>query len=235
MRPKIRIITAAAVIALLTGGSVAAAEAATSPSATPSGSSSAAASPAPSDGAANARAKAKAATEAESLAGIAQRLHVSVSALEHALADAKQYLGSHGLNKPDPAVCALVAKDLGISTEQARALVDHVFSGRSEQKRPVTPGTPDPQITAALAKVMGIGQDKAAQVLERLDAIASASDHGVSPTDPAFRALAASLGLSADQLGHDIQRMKQSLAASMPAPSSSPNSQAPADAPSPKG
>jgi hypothetical protein len=225
MRHKTRIVTAATALVLLTGAAagVAAAEAGSS-SASPSpatGTSSAKALPDAAD--ANARAKAKAAAQAESLDAIAARLHVTVAQLDQALADAKQYLGTHGLGKPDAAVVALVAKDLGISDGQARSLLDHVFaSGPGFKKVPVKPGTPDPQISAALAKVMGISQDRAASILERLDRIDAASGHGVSVTDPAFQALAASLGLSPQQLSNDLVAMKESLRASMPAPSQSP-------------
>ena len=67
--------------------------------------------------------------------------------------------------------------------------------------------------------LQGIGRSQQAHTLDRIDAV---SGHGVSVTDPAFQALASSLGLSPQQLSNDLVAMKESLRASMPAPSQSP-------------
>lgn len=236
MRPKTRIVTAATAMVLLTGtgagvaAAVGSSSTGSSPSPSPSGS---AAGFLPDGG--NARAKAKEAAQAGSRGAIAARLHVTVAQLDRALADAKRYLGTHGLGKPDDALIALVAKELGVSAGQARTLLDHVFEGGPGfRKAPVKPGTPDPQVSAALAKVMGISQDRAASILERLDQVAAASDDRMTVGNPRFRALAASLGLTPDQFLHDLIATKQALRASMPTPSQSPvpSSDKPSDKPS---
>ncbi|MEZ0067699.1 hypothetical protein ABIA32_003714 [Streptacidiphilus sp. MAP12-20] len=237
MRRRTRIAAATAAVALLTGGTVAAAEAATSPSPSPTASSSASASASvPGDAAAK---KAKAAQQELNFDQLAAKLRVTPAQLDRALADAKQSMGTRGLTKPDAVVYALVAKDLGISEGQARALVEHVFGGDQVGKQGpggklpgVKPGAPDPQIVAALAKVLGVSDAKAAAVLDQLDAVWRTSGRAES-TDPAFRAIAASLGLTPDRLAQDLVQMKESLRASMPSPSGSLSpSDAPSDAPS---
>jgi hypothetical protein len=108
------------------------------------------------------------------------------------------------------------------SPKSPAACVGTAPSDVGKGKQPVVkPGTPDPQISAALARILGVSQARATAVLERLDAISQASGHGVEVTDPGFRSLAASLGLTPSQLSQDLVRMKQALRAAMPAPSGS--------------
>ncbi|MFC1401383.1 MULTISPECIES: hypothetical protein [Streptacidiphilus] len=92
--------------------------------------------------------------------------------------------------------------------------------GPGGKKPMVPPGTPDPQESAALARILGVSRARATAVLERLDVLSRGTAHGVEVTDPGFRSLAASLGLTPTQFNADLMHMKESLSA-VPAPSGS--------------
>ncbi|MFG1806441.1 hypothetical protein [Streptomyces sp. NPDC049040] len=63
---------------------------------------------------------------------------VSAERLERALRDVKQMLGPDGGRVTDPAVVARVAKDLGVSTAKARAILRQFFGG--DEVGPKPPG-----------------------------------------------------------------------------------------------
>ena len=229
MYTRMRMIAAGAAVALLTG-TAASAAAATSGTASPSASSSSSASvvapkPTPSG------TDKGGVTKDQWLAKLAASLHVSVQKLQAALGDAKMTIGKLGGVAPtDPRVVAVVSHDLGISAAKATQLIKEVFGdaapgkggfGKPGGNQP--PGTPDPRISQALAAVLHISVARAEQVLEQLDRIARPGN-GISPTDPQFRALAASLHLTPQQLVDALIQMKQSLAGSMPPPSPAPSS-----------
>lgn len=236
-------LAAGAAVALLTGtaGAAAAATAGTaSPAASGSPSSSALA-PKPSPtGTGSDNGGSKPGNQQEWLAQLAASLHVDVQKLETALIDAKQTIGRLGVAPNDPAIVAVITHDLGISTDQAEHLLTEVFgnvapgkggpgkpgTGTGTGKTPPPPGTPDPKVSQTLAGILHVSDARAAQVLEQLDRIAQPG-RGVSIDDPQFRALAASLHLTPQQLDDALRQMKEDLRASMPSPSDSGKAQVP--------
>jgi hypothetical protein len=241
-------LAAGAAVALLTGTAGAAA-AATTGSASPSAASSSAPAPKPSPTGTD-NGGGKPGNQPEWLAQLAASLHVNVQKLETALIDAKQTIGRLGVAPNDPAVVAVVTHDLGISADQAKHLLTEVFgdvapgkdgsgyggSGKGGPGKPGTgktpppPGTPDPKLSQTLAGILHVSDARAAQVLEQLDRIARPS-RSVSIDDPQFRALAASLHLTPQQLDDALHQMKEDLRASMPSPSDSSSAQAKAPSP----
>ncbi len=250
MQTRMRMLAAGAAVALLTGTAGAAA-AATTGSASPSASSSAPApKPSPTETGTD-NGGGKPGNQPEWLAQLAASLHVNVQKLETALIDAKQTIGRLGVAPNDPAVVAVVTHDLGISADQAKHLLTEVFgdvapgkdgsgyggSGKGGTGKPGTgktpppPGTPDPKLSQTLAGILHVSDTRAAQVLEQLDRIAQPS-RGVSIDDRQFRALAASLHLTPQQLDDALRQMKEDLRASMPSPADSSSAQAKAPSPS---
>lgn len=248
MHTRMRMIAAGAAVALLTG-TAGAAVAATSGTASPAASTS---SPAPKPSPSGTGNGCTSGSQQEWLARLAASFHVTVPSLEAALGDAKQTIGRLGVAPTDPAVVAVVVHDLGISSDQAKQLLTEVFgngpnpgksgsgtgdqgkggSGKGGKGGPGTtppPGTPDPQISHALAGILHVSAARAAQVLEQLDRIAWPS-RSIPTDNPQFRALAASLHLTPQQLADALYQMKQALSASRPSPSStsSPSSKPPA-------
>lgn len=230
MHTRYRLIAAAAAVALITGvagGAAAATTGTASPSASASSSAPASASsasaPAPKPSPTGTGDNGKPGDKQAWLVKLAASLHVSVQKLESALIDAKQTVGRLGVGPFDPAVVAVVSHDLGISTDRAAALLKEVFGnpasggpgkGGNGSKGGNSSG-PDQLIINTLAGILHVSDARAKQVLERLEQI-SEPGHGVSPQDPRFRAIAASLHLTPQQLADALMKMKQTLAASMP-------------------
>lgn len=235
MYTRMRVVAAGAAVALIAGTAGAAAAASTSDAASPatsasnsSSSSSSPSAPAPKPSPTGTGQTGKPGDQW--LVKLAASLHVSVQKLQAALIDAKQTIGRFGVAPTNPAVVSVVSHDLGISRDKATQLIKEVFGdaappgkggpGKPGGKTPPPPRTPDPQVSQTLAGILHISVARAAQVLEQLDRIAP--DRGVSPDDPQFRAIAASLHLTPQQLTDALVQMKQTLAGSMPAPSQSP-------------
>lgn len=240
MQTRMRMLAAGAVVALFTGTAGAAAATATgtaSPSASApkpsSSSSSSSSSPAPKPSPTGSDNGCKSGDKDTWLAKLAAGLHVSVQKLQTALGDAKQTIGRLGVAPTDPAVVAVVEHDLGISADQAKQLLTEVFGngpapgksgpGKPGQpgKTPPPPGTPDQLVVHTLAGILHISDARATQVLEQLDRIAQPG-RGISPGDPQFQAVAASLHLTPQQLSNAVYQLKQALGASRPSPSKSP-------------
>lgn len=217
---RMRMIAAGAAIALLTG------TAGTAAAATPSTASPSASASSPTGTDRGGKPGDKPGDKQAWLAKLAASLHVSVQKLESALVDAKMTIGRLGVAPTDPAVVAVVSHDLGISADKATALLKQVFDngpapGKGKGGDPGKVGVPDALVIHTLAGILHITDARAAQVLDRLNRIAQ-PHHGISPGDPQFRALAASLHITPQQLADAIRQLKQDLAGSMPKPSSSP-------------
>jgi len=234
MHIRMRMIAAGATVALFTGTAGVAAAATTPGAASAStNASSPAAKPVP-PGKGKPGKPGKPGDKDAKLGKIAASLHVSLQKLEAALIDAKQTSGRLGVAPTDPAVVAVVSHDLGISSAKALTVIKEVFDGDTPpgKGKPGKPGgghgVPDPQAVHVLAKILHISDARARQVLEQLDKIDQA-DNGVSPQDPKFKALAASLHLTPQQLMNALIQMKETLGGGSnpgpkpkPTPSSSP-------------
>jgi hypothetical protein len=200
------------------GGTASAASAASS---TPgqAGTSASVAGPAPGD-----KALSKTPGKDTSLDALAKSLHVSTEKLLATLRDVKQLLGRTNDKPLDPAVVALVEHDLGVNADQARALLTKLFGDRGPgsggKKGSAPTAGQEAQFTAALAKALGISESRAAGVVAQLDQLAK-SHGGVSPSDPRFAALAASLHLTSQGLADAIATAKRSLADTLSTPSPS--------------
>jgi hypothetical protein len=151
MRTRLRITAAATAVALLTamGGAAAASTSGASPSASsvaptkpspPKPSPSKPSPPKPSP-------TGKSGSQDALLDKLAASLHVSRARLDDALRDAKQTTARLGVGPLDPAVVAVVAHDLGISTAKARIVLKEVFgnpSGPPDKKTVPPPSKSSP-------------------------------------------------------------------------------------------
>ena len=218
MHTRLRMIAAGAAVALITGAaSAAAASSGSSPSSSASSSGATIVKPSPtaSDG--------KSGDPQFWLNQLAASLHIDPQRLMAALGDAKRTMGQLGVGPQDPRVAAVVAHDLGISTEKAATVVKEVFGTNGPGKGGTPsrgPGIPDQQVISTFAGILHVSQERAAQVLDQLSRIG----RGISLTDPQFVAIAASLHITPQQLSQDLMTLKQDLRASMPTSTASPKS-----------
>ncbi|HZP53899.1 hypothetical protein [Actinocrinis sp.] len=219
MHPRLRMIAASTAVALITGAaSAAAASSGSSPS--PSASSSGpVAKPSPTGSGTPGK-------PANWLNQLAASLHVDPQGLIAALTDAKQTMGQLGVGPTDARVVAVVAHDLGVSTHKATTVLTDVFGANGPGNPGVkSPGPSDPQIVTALAGILHVSQARAAQVFDQLKHIQDGPrGQGIDPNDPRFRAIAASLHITTQQLSQDLMTLKQELRASMPTSTASPKS-----------
>ena len=219
MHSRWRMIAASTAVALITGAAgAAAATSGSSPS--PSASSSGpVAKPSPTGSGTPGK-------PADWLTQLAASLHVDPQRLIAAITDAKQTMGQLGAGPTDARVVAVVAHDLGVSTHEAAAVLTDVFGTNGPGNPGVkSPGPSDPRIVSTLAGILHVSQARAAQVFDQLKHIQdSPRGQGIDPNDPRFRAIAASLHITTDQLSQDLMTLKQDLRASMPTSTASPNS-----------
>jgi hypothetical protein len=218
MQTRMRMIAAGAVVALLTGTAGAAA-ASTGGTASPAASASSSAQKPPPGKGGNPGYK------QPPLAVLAAKLHVSLPKLESALADAKMTIGSLGVAPTDPKVIAVVQHDLGITSAQAKWLVDTVFGNAGQPGGPGGKGgqgnggqgVPEQLVIQTFANVLHISESRAAQAVAQIEHMSRET----ALTDPQFEALAASLHLTPQQLVNAIDQVKQDLAAYSQSSSSS--------------
>lgn len=219
MNARMRMIAAGAAVALITGAASAAAASAGSSS-----------SPSPASGAADVKPSptatgGKTADPQYWIDQLAASLHIDPMRLNAALVDAKQTIGRLGVSPTDPRVVAVVVHDLGISTQQATTVIKAVFGNSGPGKPGPAPGTPDPRLSTTLAGILHVSQARAAQVLEQLGRIQD--DHrgqGIDPNDPQYRAIAASLHITPEQLSQDLMTLKQDIRSTIPTSTASPAS-----------
>lgn len=147
--------------------------------------------------------------QGQSPASIAQKYHVSVASLTAALHDAKETMGRLGVGAQDPAVVAVIVKDLGLSTTSAEALLKDV-TGRAAPGSPKV-GAPDPDVRAekALAQILKISDARATTVLHELQQLGSSPK--AAPGNAQFAAIAASLHLTTAQLNQALVQLKVAL------------------------
>ncbi|WP_344831819.1 hypothetical protein [Actinocorallia longicatena] len=156
------------------------------------------------------------------VAELAKRYGVSEAALERALRDVKVALSDKRRSPADPAIVAKLAGALGISPAEASKLIKEVFvrSGPHGGKGPGKPGGKKEQgprigpevVAKALAEELGIAYDKAVALVADLDGLSR--DHGNSPSDPRFAAIAKKLGLTAQRLEDALRKVKTRLSES---------------------
>ena len=217
MNARMRMIAAGAAVALITGAASAAAASAGSSS-----------SPSASSGATQVK---PSPTETGGKTGdpgfwinrLAASLHVDPQRLNAALADAKETIGRLGVAPLDPRVVAVLAHDLGISTDQATTVIKDVFGTGASGKPGPAPGAPDPRMSSTLAGILHVSQERAAQVLEQLGRIQDDQrGQGIDPNDPQYRAIAASLHITPEQLSQDLLTLKQDIRSTIPTSTASP-------------
>lgn len=217
MNARMRMIAAGAAVALITGAASAAAASAgssSSPSA-PSGVTDVKPSPTATGG--------KSGDPQFWINQLAASLHVDPQRLNAALVDAKETIGRLGVAPLDPRVVAVVAHDLGVSTAQATTVIKDVFGNGTPGKKGPAPGTPDPLLSSTLAGILHVSQARAAQVLEQLGRIQDDQrGQGIDPNDPQYRAIAASLHITPQQLSQDLRTLKQDIRSTMPKSTDSP-------------
>ena len=157
------------------------------------------------------------------IAALARRFQVPQAELEQALGDAKRTLARliEGGQEPtwlDPAVVAVVARDLGVSPARATALLKQLpFVTESESvggSKGVdgSKGAIPPDAAAELAKILHVSEARATAALQRLSGLQARSDQ-VLRTDPGFAAVARSLGVSPQVFENALRTVKQHLAA----------------------
>ncbi|TQS23719.1 hypothetical protein [Microbispora sp. KK1-11] len=154
------------------------------------------------------------------VAAIAAKLGVTTERLDAALVAAKTSLANSAGVTPDAFVAA-VAANLGLPVPQVqdalRPMVAEPAPGRDDQSKPdsmdkkALDGPQDSPFTtdaaaASVAAALGVDQAKAKAALETVVAWGR-----VDPTSKAFGDIAASLGVSADQLNAALSDLKRSL------------------------
>lgn len=218
MNARMRMIAAGAAVALITGAASAAAASAGS-SSSPSASSAGDVKPSPT------ATGGKTGDPGYWINRLAASLHVDPQRLNAALADAKETIGRLGVAPLDPRVVAVLVRDLGISTDQATAVIKDVFGTGASGKPGPAPGAPDPRLSSTLAGILHVSQERAAQVLEQLGRIQDdRRGQGIDPNDPQYRAIAASLHITPEQLSQDLLTLKQDIRSTIPTSTASPAS-----------
>jgi hypothetical protein len=218
MNARMRMIAAGAAVALITGAASAAAASAGS-SSSPSASSAGDVKPSPT------ATGGKTGDPGYWINRLAASLHVDPQRLNAALADAKETIGRLGVAPLDPRVVAVLVRDLGISTDQATTVIKDVFGTGASGKPGPAPGAPDPRLSSTLAGILHVSQERAAQVLEQLGRIQDdRRGQGIDPNDPRYRAIAASLHITPEQLSQDLLTLKQDIRSTIPTSTASPAS-----------
>ena len=220
MRPRMRMIAASTAVALITGAASAAAATSGSTPSPSASSSGAAAKPSPTGTGAPGK-------PADWLDQLAASLHVDPQGLIAALTDAKQTMARLGVGPTDARVVAVVAHDLGVSVHKAATLLTDVFGDNgpgNPGKKQREPGPSDQQVISTLAGILHVSKARAAQVLDQLRNIPDERGRGIDQNDPRFRAIAASLHITTQQLSQDLMTLKQDLRATMPTSTVSPKS-----------
>ncbi|WUH93867.1 hypothetical protein OG900_29630 [Streptomyces sp. NBC_00433] len=157
--------------------------------------------------------------------------------LENALRDVKIALGSTGGKLTDKVV-AIFAKDMGMSTAQARKTLERILGEAGPvPAKPGAPGGRDGKVgkadgkqgkggkegksgkddkggpatvftAAQLAKALGVSQAGAQAALDALQKTATGPKGSVDENSPAFAAVAARLGVTPQQLTKAIVQLK---------------------------
>lgn len=149
--------------------------------------------------------------------------------LENALRDVKTELGKNGGKLTDKVV-AIFAKDMGISTAEARQFLQKIF--RDGVPTPAKPTVhiakkgkggsgdktgPASVFTAAdLAKALGVSTAKAKTALDALQKMATGPRGTVDEKSPAFAAVAAGLGVTPQKLTKAMYELKMAAAEPVP-------------------
>jgi len=149
------------------------------------------------------------ADQGQSPASIAQKYHVSVAGLIAALHDAKETMGRLGVGAQDPAVVAVIVKDLGLSTTSAQALLKDVTGSAAPGSPKIGAPDPDVRTAKALAQILKISDAQATTVLHELQQLGPSPKAG--PGSAQFAAIAASLHLTTAQLNQALVQLKSAL------------------------
>jgi predicted trehalose synthase len=163
-----------------------------------------------------ARAEGSSKTAGTDFAAAAASLGVTVGQLEQALTSAKTSLASLPSPTEDDLITA-VATTLGLPVARVRDALQPMI-GTPGPGGPATKEGDDPQnspflsdaAAASLATALGVDQARAKAALAAVVALAAASD-GIDVGSPVFGEIAASLGVSSDQLRSALAELKQSL------------------------
>ncbi|MFI0899386.1 hypothetical protein [Streptomyces sp. NPDC020983] len=139
------------------------------------------------------------------------------SRLENALRNVKIALGANGGKLTDKVVAGF-AKDMGISTAQARKQLTAIFfeAKPGEGGKPGDEKARFPFTATQLAKVLGVPTAKAQAALDALAKLATGPRGTIDERTPAYAAVAAKLGVSPQQLTKALIQLK--VAAGKPAP-----------------
>jgi hypothetical protein len=159
------------------------------------------------------------------LASLARRYGVTVARLDAALRHVKEQLGANGGNVEDPAVVAGLARDLGLSRQQATRLLAEVFDaagspgkgkpgkggkpGKPGEGKPGKPGDALAAFSAAdLAKLLRVSQARAQAALDAVRTMASGPRGSVDESSARFAAIARQSGVTPKQLADALFTLK---------------------------
>lgn len=171
------------------------------------------------------------------LASLARRYGVTVARLDAALRHVKEQLGANGGNVEDPAVVAGLARDLGLSRQQATRLLAEVFDaagspgkgkpgkggkpGKPGEGKPGKPGKPGKDgkpgkpgdalaafSAADLAKLLRVSQARAQAALDAVRTMASGPRGSVDESSARFAAIARQSGVTPKQLADALFTLK---------------------------
>lgn len=130
---------------------------------------------------------------------MARELGVTPQRLEQALINLKTAIGRNGGNTKDPALVTQFARDLGISTERAKAFLAKLLQGAPTDKAPDRA-----EVAKKLAAVLGISEKAAADLLKALEGLKD----GINPESPEFLAIAKKAGVSPEDLAKALKAIK---------------------------
>ncbi|HEY7486365.1 MAG TPA: hypothetical protein VH912_18015 [Streptosporangiaceae bacterium] len=150
------------------------------------------------------KAKGKAPGYDATLAEQARQLGVTPDQLEQALISVKRSLGRTGGKPTDPAVVDQFARELGISTEQARAFIEEITQPSQGTDADL------PKLAKILAADLGISDQAATDALRQLAQMGRTG--GIKPKSPEFAALARRLGVSPERLATALDTVKRGVA-----------------------
>jgi hypothetical protein len=151
------------------------------------------------------------------LASLARRYGVTVARLDAALRHVKEQLGANGGNVEDPAVVAGLARDLGLSRQQATRLLAEVFDaagspGKGKPGKGGKPGKPGDALAAVsaadLAKLLRVSQARAQAALDAVRTMASGPRGSVDESSARFAAIARQSGVTPKQLADALFTLK---------------------------
>ncbi|GAA1370821.1 hypothetical protein GCM10009612_61130 [Streptomyces beijiangensis] len=156
---------------------------------------------------------------------VAKRYGISPDRLERALRIIKPLVGQAQGRTDGPAVVGTFARELGLTTAQARQLLAEIFASDGGPRKP-GPGDKGKEKRGfeaefrtvvgakALAGELGVPVARAQHAVDKLAVLAAAGHGSIDPGGSAFTAIAKEIGVAPQQLSHALAHLKAAAARS---------------------